>query len=60
MNVTKTLPFVLCIAAASCSPQTLVIGLYDYGRLFLEHVTQANRGCDFDFCMPRLRNVRNA
>ncbi len=20
-----------------------------YGRLFLEHVTQANRGCDFDF-----------
>ena len=20
-----------------------------YGRLFLEHVTQANQGCDFDF-----------
>jgi dihydroxy-acid dehydratase len=20
-----------------------------YGRLFLDHVTQANRGCDFDF-----------
>jgi dihydroxy-acid dehydratase len=20
-----------------------------YGRLFLEHVTQANLGCDFDF-----------
>jgi len=23
-----------------------------YGALFLEHVTQANRGCDFDFLMP--------
>lgn len=23
-----------------------------YGRLFLDHVTQANRGCDFDFLMP--------
>jgi dihydroxy-acid dehydratase len=22
-----------------------------YGRLFLDHVTQANRGCDFDFLM---------
>ena len=21
-----------------------------YGRLFLDHVTQANLGCDFDFC----------
>jgi dihydroxy-acid dehydratase len=20
-----------------------------YGKLFLEHVTQANKGCDFDF-----------
>jgi dihydroxy-acid dehydratase len=27
-----------------------------YGRLFLEHVTQANRGCDFDFlgASPRI------
>ena len=24
-----------------------------YGRLFLEHVTQANRGCDFDFLEGR-------
>ena len=23
-----------------------------YGKLFLEHVTQANLGCDFDFLMP--------
>ena len=23
--------------------------LRGYGRLFLEHVTQANKGCDFDF-----------
>jgi dihydroxy-acid dehydratase len=23
-----------------------------YGRLFLDHVTQANQGCDFDFLMP--------
>jgi L-arabonate dehydrase len=23
-----------------------------YGRLFLDHVTQADRGCDFDFLMP--------
>ena len=22
-----------------------------YGRLFLDHVTQANLGCDFDFLM---------
>ena len=22
-----------------------------YGRMFLEHVTQANLGCDFDFLM---------
>lgn len=21
-----------------------------YGKLFLDHVTQANEGCDFDFC----------
>jgi dihydroxy-acid dehydratase len=28
--------------------------LYDrgYGRLFLDHVTQADLGCDFDFLMP--------
>jgi dihydroxy-acid dehydratase len=24
-----------------------------YGRLFLEHVTQANLGCDFDFLLPK-------
>lgn len=24
-----------------------------YGRLFLEHVTQANLGCDFDFLAPK-------
>ncbi len=24
-----------------------------YGRLFLDHVTQANLGCDFDFLAPR-------
>jgi dihydroxy-acid dehydratase len=24
-----------------------------YGRLFLDHVTQANLGCDFDFLRPR-------
>jgi len=23
-----------------------------YGRLFLDHVTQADRGCDFDFLLP--------
>ena len=26
--------------------------LRGYGRLFLDHVTQANLGCDFDFLMP--------
>ena len=26
-----------------------------YGRLFLDHVTQANYGCDFDFLMPAAR-----
>jgi len=26
-----------------------------YGRLFLEHVTQANLGCDFDFLMSPSR-----
>jgi len=25
-----------------------------YGRLFLEHVTQADQGCDFDFLMPEV------
>jgi L-arabonate dehydrase len=26
-----------------------------YGRLFLDHVTQADQGCDFDFLMPEYR-----
>lgn len=26
-----------------------------YGKLFLDHVTQANLGCDFDFLMPEIR-----
>jgi dihydroxy-acid dehydratase len=26
-----------------------------YGRLFLDHVTQANLGCDFDFLMTEVR-----
>ena len=26
-----------------------------YGRMFLDHVTQANLGCDFDFLMPNYR-----
>lgn len=26
-----------------------------YGRLFLDHVTQADRGCDFDFLSPDYR-----
>jgi dihydroxy-acid dehydratase len=25
-----------------------------YGRLFLDHVTQAHLGCDFDFLMPEV------
>ena len=25
-----------------------------YGRLFLDHVTQADQGCDFDFLMPEI------
>jgi len=25
-----------------------------YGRLFLDHVTQANLGCDFDFLMAEV------
>jgi hypothetical protein len=33
MNLTTTLPFVLCLAAASCTAQTLVVGLYDYADL---------------------------
>jgi dihydroxyacid dehydratase/phosphogluconate dehydratase len=28
-----------------------------YGRLFLEHVLQANEGCDFDFLRGRTRVV---
>jgi len=23
-----------------------------YGKLFLDHVLQAHRGCDFDFLLP--------
>jgi L-arabonate dehydrase len=26
-----------------------------YGRLFLDHVTQAHLGCDFDFLMPEIK-----
>jgi hypothetical protein len=40
MNLTKTLPFVLSIAAASCSAQTLVIGLYDYADLSAKETTR--------------------
>jgi dihydroxy-acid dehydratase len=25
-----------------------------YGRLYLEHVLQAEQGCDFDFCLPQI------
>jgi dihydroxy-acid dehydratase len=28
--------------------------LRGYARLFQEHVTQADEGCDFDFCRPKL------
>lgn len=28
-----------------------------YGRLFLDHVTQAHLGCDFDFLMPGYKGV---
>jgi hypothetical protein len=38
MNLTTTLPFALCLAAASCSAQTLVIGLYDYAGLSAKEV----------------------
>ena len=34
------------MAAFSPAPPHYARG---YGRLFVEHVTQANRGCDFDF-----------
>jgi len=27
-----------------------------YGRLFLDHVTQAHLGCDFDFLMPEVKS----
>jgi hypothetical protein len=40
MNLTTTLPFVLCMAAASCSAQTLVIGLYDYADLSAKETTR--------------------
>ncbi|MBS1876251.1 MAG: dihydroxy-acid dehydratase [Acidobacteria bacterium] len=26
-----------------------------YGKLFLDHVTQADQGCDFDFLMPEMK-----
>jgi dihydroxy-acid dehydratase len=29
--------------------------LRGYGRLFLDHVTQADLGCDFDFLSPGYR-----
>ena len=34
--------------------QTPHVRAYDrgYGRLFLDHVTQADEGCDFDFLQP--------
>jgi dihydroxy-acid dehydratase len=27
-----------------------------YRKLFMETVTQADRGCDFDFCMPEMKS----
>jgi len=38
MNLTTTLPFVLCLAAASCPAQALVIGLYDYANLSAKEI----------------------
>ena len=40
MNVTKTLPLFLLVASASCSAQTLVIGLYDYADLSAKETTR--------------------
>jgi len=31
---------------------TMDLGVSGYRRLYVQHVTQANRGCDFDFMMP--------
>jgi hypothetical protein len=38
MNLTTTLPFILWVASASCSAQTLVIGLYDYADLSAKEI----------------------
>jgi hypothetical protein len=40
MNLIKTLPFALYLAAASCSAQTLVVGLYDYADLSAKETTR--------------------
>lgn len=40
MNLTKTLPLFLFLAAASGSAQTLVIGLYDYAGLTAKETTR--------------------
>jgi len=40
MNLTKTLPSFLFVAVASCSAQTLVIGLYDYADLTAKETTR--------------------
>jgi hypothetical protein len=40
MNLTKTLPLFLFVASASCSAQTLVIGLYDYADLSAKETTR--------------------
>ncbi len=36
-------------AASRRRPRTIHA---EYGRLFLDHVTQADLGCDFDFLRP--------
>jgi len=35
-------------------PQVVPADLRGYARLYFETVTQAEKGCDFDFCMPAL------
>jgi dihydroxy-acid dehydratase len=39
---------------AAAPPSAPCIAESGYRRLYLEHVTQADRGCDFDFMLPAM------
>jgi hypothetical protein len=49
MNTPASLPWILWLASASCSAQTLVIGLYDYSDLSAKETVRLTETADLAF-----------